>query len=109
MPFLLADRRDRGLLVDDASSGIRTFTRDARRARLFANPFDARTWASERLLACEYEATVLLHARALFKKNPAQAGQPGGASPTNENGAESGQEQRRRGGQTDEVYGIEFP
>ena len=81
MPWLLADRRDTALLVTGAESGVRTFTRDARKAQAFASPDAARTWAMRHLFGDEFEACVLRNARPLLtiKKNPAQAGQPGGA------------------------------
>lgn len=81
MGYVLADRRDVGLFVADAANGVRTFTRDPRQARAFPNPEKAREWASTHLLGVELEATVLRNARPILaaKKNPALAGQPGGA------------------------------
>jgi len=79
MAFVLVDRRDRSLFVTDAENGVRVFTRDARRARQFRDGFEARTWASEHLLAVEFESTVLLNARPLLKRNPEPAGEPGRA------------------------------
>lgn len=66
MPFLLADRRDTALLVSGAENGMRTYTRDARRALAFENGDKARTWAGAHLLANEYEASVLLNRRAVL-------------------------------------------
>lgn len=80
MLYVLADRRDRDLFVVDAENGVRVFTRDVRRARSFPNTEAARTWACTHLLAVEFEAAVLLNARPILKKNPAQAGRPGGVN-----------------------------
>lgn len=81
MPWLLADRRDTALLVAGAENGTRVLTRSPRQAQAFANPEAARTWAMGHLFGDELEATVLRNARPILsrKKNPAQAGQPGGA------------------------------
>jgi hypothetical protein len=82
MPFVLADRRAPALLVADASNGVRVATRNPRQARVFANAEAARIWATQHLLAVEFEALVLLNARQFKKKNPASAGGPSGINST---------------------------
>jgi len=84
MPFILADRREPALLVTGADNGIRTFTREAWRARVFTNAEAARDWATKHLLAVEYISTVLLNARQFQKKNPESAGRPIGVNSTTE-------------------------
>jgi hypothetical protein len=88
MPWLLIHSRDRTLLVRGVEAGAPMFTRDAGLALRFAGQAAARKWADKHIVTGFDQVALLREKRT---------------TTSNENGAESGQEQRRRGDQASET------
>lgn len=78
MPWLVIHARERELLVSGVKAKRPTFTSDAEQALRFDRADKARQWIAEKT-ASPFGELALLRAKPSRKKNPAQAGQPGGA------------------------------
>lgn len=79
MPWQIIHSRDRSLFVRGAESGAPTFTRQPALALRFDTQDQARKWIERNTLSAFGELALLREPR-IDKKNPAQAGQPGGVN-----------------------------
>lgn len=82
MPWLIIHGRERELLVSGAERGVPLYTRDPARALRFDNADKARKWIDANTVTAFGELALLREIPN--KKNPAQAGQPGGATSSKE-------------------------